>query len=100
MTPTLPEALARVERLRIGWTITREDKADIDCVLAEAHRAQRLREALEQTRPYVEAAARGSHMMDGFDIGDDGLPCRKEPWVETQEDRILARLTAVLGDTR
>lgn len=54
---TLPEALARVERL-IHWyreaeklTERQEESADaLILLLAEAHRAQRLREALTDTK--------------------------------------------------
>lgn len=62
---------------------------------ASEKQARLLRAALVECRALVVASAEASHQTDGFEIGDDGLPCRRRVPV-TQADRLLQTVDAAL----
>jgi hypothetical protein len=62
------------------------------CLIAAA---PDLLEALKYTRAFVAAAAGASHFMDGFEIGEDGLPQSKKR--VTAEDDVLRFVDAAIA---
>lgn len=73
-----------------------ENDANARYIVTAANNHQRLVDALKAARPCVAVSAEASHFLEGFTIGDDGLPCSNRS--ETAEDRRLQMVDAALAE--